>query len=1366
MKYLAQDRYESGVKWKSGAMDQEIAELKQQLARLQSSVAAASSQPAAQFSSQVVPSPQIFSFNKEDWIDWISHYERYRVAVQLDSTDEKNQINNLLLFMGPKITKLLSTNQKRETEFRSYEELKNFLNGYFVGTRNIVYTRAKFNLRDQKEGEPAERYIGELISLAKTCDFKNLEDELVRDRLVVGIRDSKLSEALQMDSSLTLQKAIEKITQSERIKEENKELRSPETVSQVAKKKYPKKREDSKVYDLEKPSENKIENSKNNSCSRCGKKPAHPRNKCPADNVRCRKCRIVGHFAAHCRTKKVSEVVDEEDLSSSEQSSEETVGEIINICQIKENKPWMVKLRVGEKKIRFKVDTGADETVLSKIDYERYLKMLYPLEKTRVRLVGPGNSENSELKVFGQVHIPVTIFNSVKKIKCYVVETKENLLGRPALRELDLVVWKNKRLKCHIRQVKTATENDSNESDKNTKIETVVSKLYPNLFSGLGKLKKFKHKICLSENVKPYACLTPRRVPLPLQKQVEKELDRMVKEGVIEKIDEATEWCSPMVIVPKKDSGVRVCSDFTELNKFVVRERYQLPSVEETLAKLKDAKIFTKLDFNSGFWQLSLDKESRKYTTFLTPFGRFAYKRVPFGISSAPEVFQKTISDLIKTINMDCVLVHADDILVTGHNIAEHENNLKKVLKLLSDSGLTLNKNKCEFEKTETKYLGYLVSSNGIKIDPKSSEAIIQYPLPKNKTEVRRFLGLVNYVSKFVKNLAEKTQSIRELLRNDNQFLWTEKHQSDFHALKLELASRPVLAKFSTSRQTRISADSSQYGLGAVLEQLHENDIWRPVYYCSKSLSDSEKKYAQIEKEALAVTWACERLEQFILGSRFEIFTDHKPLTVILATKEINKLSNRLQRFRMRLLKFNYTITYVPGKTFFVPDALSRAPVPEGTKDCDIIYSDSTVYVNAVLSEIANEMLTSTSIREKQLLDDQLVQVKQYVMEGWPDKKKLKTGTQEFYKFREHLAINDDFLCYGDRLVIPASLRRQCLARIHDGHFGLNRCIARAKETIWWPSLNSQIENLVHSCEICVKNRSPHVEPMLSSEIPSRPWSTIGVDLAEYQGRMYLVVQDYYSKFPEIKKLKRITSESVIKALKTMFSRHGIPSVLRSDNGTQFTSYEFKEFARDYGFKWISSSPEYQQSNGQAESAVKLLKRILKRNPEDIDLALLTYRNTVMNCGASPAQLMFGRTLRDRVPILEKRLLPRMPDHQEVRRKMENEKEKQKRDYDKRHRTKENEELNEGDRVWITNMQKEGKVNDKTEMPRSYIIETDEGGSVRRNRRHLQRLPDDGDENKSPGGASVESPTKPEEESARPKRNIRKPVYLNDFITD
>lgn len=570
------------------------------------------------------------------------------------------------------------------------------------------------------------------------------------------------------------------------------------------------------------------------------------------------------------------------------------------------------------------------------------------------------------------------------------------------------------------------------------------------------------------------------------------------------------------------------------------------------------------------------------------------------------------------------------------------------------------------------------------------------------------------------------------------------------------MISSPVLAKFNRNKKTRVSADASSYGIGAVLEQLQHDDVWKPIYFCSKTLSDAERRYAQIEKEALAVTWACERLEQFLLGMSFHIQTDHKPLTVILETKEINKLSNRLQRFRMRLLKFNYKIFHVPGKSFAIPDALSRAPLQCGQMDEDVQLKDNNdIYINAVVRQVSAELCSEDHIRNKQNDDPEICKVMKYICDGWPQK---SDTTPTYFKFRDDLKIVNNILLYKDRIVIPSSLRRWCLETIHEGHFGIVRCLAKAKETVWWPGINQHIKDRVEKCEVCLQHRQTNVEPMIPAEIPSRPWEMIGADLAMYKGTTYIVARDYYSKYPEIRKLKHVTSKDIIEFFRDIFARHGIPDTVRTDNGRQFNCSEFRTFAKNYGFKWTNSSPEYQQANGEAENTVKLLKNIL-RKCDDPYLGLLAYRNTPLSCGLSPAELLYGRKLKDRVPTMNYKLLPKEVNHQIIREKMLEEKSTQKKNYDRRHRVKDREGPKIGDTVWIINMKQKGIIKRKAEEPRSFWIETNKQ-TVRRNQKYLQVLPP------VPEAETVEhfEDTHHGMDETRPKRVKKLPERLKDFL--
>uniref|UniRef100_A0A9J8C3Q9 ribonuclease H n=1 Tax=Cyprinus carpio carpio TaxID=630221 RepID=A0A9J8C3Q9_CYPCA len=316
-----------------------------------------------------------------------------------------------------------------------------------------------------------------------------------------------------------------------------------------------------------------------------------------------------------------------------------------------------------------------------------------------------------------------------------------------------------------------------------------------------------------------------------------------------------------MVPIVKTSGKIHICVDLTRLNENVIRERHILPAVDETLAKLEGARVFTKLDATSGFWQVPLHKDSMLLTTFITPEGRYYFKRLPFGISSAPEHFQKRISQLIDGV--DGVLCHADDVLVIGKDRAEHDDRLHRVLQKFREAGLTLNE-KCPFALTEIRFLGHVINSQGIRADPGKIKAILEMPAPKDVADVRRFMGMVNFVGKFSPRLPDLTKPIRDLLKTENSWTWGAPQQKAFLETKKELGSETVLAQYIPNHETMVSVDASSYGLGGVLTQKQTDGEWKPIVFISRSLSKAESRYAQIEKEALAVTWACERLRGYV----------------------------------------------------------------------------------------------------------------------------------------------------------------------------------------------------------------------------------------------------------------------------------------------------------------------------------------------------------------------------------------------------------------------------------------------------------------------------------------------------------------------
>lgn len=377
-------------------------------------------------------------------------------------------------------------------------------------------------------------------------------------------------------------------------------------------------------------------------------------------------------------------------------------------------------------------------------------------------------------------------------------------------------------------------------------------------------------------------------------------------------------------------------------------------------------------------------------------------------------------------------------------------------------------------------------------------------------------------------------------------------------------------------------------------------------------MTETEQRYAQIEKEALALTWACERLSQYLVGTKFLLETDHKPLIPLLSTKNLEDLPLRVQRFRLRMMRYCYEIVHVPGKDLHTADYLSRQPLKE--TGSDELREEVNAYVHYIFKYLPASDSRLQEIKEHQEKDPILKRWMTQVLGGRGGRKNNKNGQVS------DLSIKDGILMKGNRIVIPQLLQPDILNKLHTGHQGLVKCKERARISVWWPGISNDIESYIKECRICCQTQQPKFEPMIVSELPSFPWQKIGTDLFMWKQKTYLLVIDYYSRFIEIAKLASMTSNEVISHLKSIFARHGIPQYVVSDNGTQYSSQQFQDFAKVYGFKHITSSPHYPQSNGEAERAVQTIKKLLDKSADPY-LALMAYRATPLKLGYSPAEL-------------------------------------------------------------------------------------------------------------------------------------------------
>ena len=334
----------------------------------------------------------------------------------------------------------------------------------------------------------------------------------------------------------------------------------------------------------------------------------------------------------------------------------------------------------------------------------------------------------------------------------------------------------------------------------------------------------------------------------------------------------------------------------------------------------------------------------------------------------------------------------------------------------------------------------------------------------------------------------------------------------------------------------------------------------------------------------------------------------------------------------MRLMRYDYKIVHVPGKDLYTADALSRAPLTSVTADDAFLQQEINIYANFVMSSLPASDQMLDYIRRHQEEDEVCRQLRTYVEEVWPEKHRICGAVQQFWPYRADLTIVDGLLMFDSRIFIPSGLRLQMLDRIHEGHQGIQKCRARAQESIWWPGISQQIYDLVKSCRVCAEIKGNlHPEPLIPTEMPLYPWQKVATDLFEYQQTQYLLIVDYFSRYFEVLKLKSTTSLEIIHQMKRIFARHGIPETVISDNGPQYSSQEFSNFAISYGFSHITSSPGHPSGNGEAERAVRTVKQLLK-GAKDPYLALLSYHSSPIKNGYSPAELLMGRKLRTTLP--------------------------------------------------------------------------------------------------------------------------------------
>ena len=922
--------------------------------------------------------------------DFDSYCSRVELFFDANSIEAPKQVSTFLTIVGAKtfslVKDLVSPRAPGEC---SYAELVRALKSHYRPQTVVIFERFKFYSRNQENSESLTNFVAAIKARARTCEFGANLDEMLRDRLVMGLRDQATQRALLTTNDLTFTTAVELASAREAAWKDAQEIGSytgnrsnNQTVNKVysqsksstkfsshsAKTEQNGKKIDSSNQPQSKPKTASDSSKPSKPCSGCG--GSHWKSECPYKTAECRRCKKKGHLARVCYTKpNTNLVVSEQPESDTDEST--TPDEYVYYHKSKEsdsNPPYMIDLSINGVQVPFEYDTGATRTIMSKPVLLKTFTNPPKLKPSRISLWKYGNIP---IPVCGELHVSASVKGINKDLRLVIVdEAGPTLLGRDWIPELNI--------KVEDTSAKLSDE-PTIQSISEVNIDEVLRE-FPTLFdeSEVGNLKGVSVNIDTDPEIKPKFC-NARSIPHALREKVDVELDRLLKAGIIEPV-KYSQWAAAVVPVLKPNKTVRLCGDYRlTCNKALLLDKYPLPKVEELFGSLAGGKYFSKLDMSQAYMQLSLAESSKDLTTINTHRGLFRYNRLCFGIASAPGIFQRTMESVLGRI--PGVAIFLDDILVSGENKAEHLAKVKLVLQKLEDAGLRLSKTKCTWVTKQVEYLGYKIDAMGIHPTNAKLEAIQKAPAPTDVTQLKAYLGLLNFYRKFIPKAATLLEPLNLLLRSNEKWNWGKEQEKAFEDSKTALLDSTLLVHFDPKLPITVSADSSSYGVGAVLS--HRIDgVDRPVCFVSRSLTEVERRYAQVEREALALVFAVKRFHFYLWGQKFKLVTDHKPLLGLFnANKSIPIMaSGRIQRWALILQAYNFDLVHCSGKLLGSADALSRLPLPNGN-ECIPIPAE---WINTV------EFMESTPVTAKEIAmwtksDPVLTRVLDYCYNGWPD---------------------------------------------------------------------------------------------------------------------------------------------------------------------------------------------------------------------------------------------------------------------------------------------------------------------------------------------------------------------------------------------
>ena len=725
----------------------------------------------------------------------------------------------------------------------------------------------------------------------------------------------------------------------------------------------------------------------------------------------------------------------------------------------------------------------------------------------------------------------------------------------------------------------------------------------------------------------------PYRVPETKRKIIEEEVQKMLVADIIR--PSKSPWSSPVVLVTKPDGTARFCVDYRKVNSVTKRDAYPIPRIDDTLDALGKAKFFTTLDLESGYWQIPMKEEDKEKTAFSTSQGHWEFQTMPFGVVNGPACFQRLMNYVLTGLHWTHCLVYLDDIIIFSRTFEEHMDRLKAVLSRLSKAGLTLKPRKCQWVQTSVKYLGHIISEEGIRPDSAKIRAVQEFPAPTSRTLVKKFLGMTSYYRRFVPNYASIVKPLTQLTKTRGQakvFRWNEEAQRAFEDLKKALLTEPILRLPDFDRQFVVYTDASDYGLGAVLAQ-NFADGEAVVSYASRQLSSSERNYSTIQKECLAIVWALQYFHHYLFGRTFVIVTDHRPLKWLQTMKP---KSAQMERWMCDLQAYSFEVKHRPGKCNGNADFLSRCPVEEKKEEVAVISA-------------TDDVLSS------QEADEECAELMSYLRETKHNYQKEDRSESEGHK--NQYVIEDGILYHlwtpvrrgkqlriRKQLVVPKVQRGRVLVQNHEeaAHPRFQRMFARIRQTYFWKGMKRDISRHLQNCSLCAQRKDPKNRkhaPLKPIEVLG-PLELVGIDYigplpVTSSGNKYvLTMQDQFSRWPAAYAVPEISAETTVDCIEKFAGDYGYPGTILSDRGSNFMSSTFRRACKKMGIQLRNTSAYRPQCNGMTERFNGTLKTALamytNSRKDDWDQHLrdivMAYRTTPHSVTKeTPAFLMTGR---------------------------------------------------------------------------------------------------------------------------------------------